>query len=151
MRNFILGTASAAVLALSFAQPAVADTKTRDALFPILLGIGLIALAEKNNKSESKAVTTSKPKPTFTEIPVSPRPKKKAAKRKLVPSSCYRNVKTHRGTRGVFPDRCMADFPRRTASLPAACKIKVRNIRGRLISGTSANCLRKHGYRMSSR
>lgn len=141
MRNIIVGTVSAAVLAMSLVTPAAAENRDREVLVPLIIGaLGLYIIHDR--KDRNKPVVAHRP-----HRPVATPPR---TNRKVLPQNCFKRVRTDRGRRGIFGQRCLNRTFAHVDRLPRACRVRVEGVRGRTHRGFGARCLKKRGYRMSS-
>ncbi|MGR3662287.1 MAG: hypothetical protein ACU0CA_14070 [Paracoccaceae bacterium] len=69
---------------------------------------------------------------------------------KNLPGSCFFNLRTPYGPRGVYGKKCLNETMRNANRLPIACHDNVNIRHGRRSQVFGARCLRNHGYRTSS-
>lgn len=69
---------------------------------------------------------------------------------KNLPGSCFFNMRTPYGPRGVYGKKCLDETMRHASRLPVACHDNVKIRHGRRSQVFGARCLRNHGYRTSS-
>ncbi|WP_420862037.1 hypothetical protein [Algirhabdus cladophorae] len=146
---------TAPVLALSIAvtgmttAPVQADNGEMARIIAGFTALAIIGAAihdSQNKSSKTKKKYVHKPQVHHQTRPI---PKKHiTSSRKVVPSSCLRNLKTKNGVRRGFGQGCLQRNYKYSSSLPHFCKTTVRS-KGKLRTIFSAQCLRNQGYRMS--
>ena len=71
--------------------------------------------------------------------------------RGVVPGECFFNIRTERGSRGVYGKICLNEEMRRANHLPKVCEDTVRIRYGLRSQVYDAKCLRKRGYQVEAR
>ena len=77
------------------------------------------------------------------------RPPHHAKAKPSLPASCFFNLHTPYGPRGVYGRKCLNEKMRHVASLPISCHDNVPIRNGQRAEVFAARCLSKHGYRVA--
>lgn len=122
------------------ATPAAANEDLGNFLFGALTLLAIGNMIENNS--------TAEPAPRY--VPTKPRKgyidEGRVHRKMRLPNSCTKHVETRRGVVRMMGRKCLQNNFRYVNTLPQACKIKVRNLRGNIRHGFLKRCLRKSGY-----
>ncbi|MEE9387097.1 MAG: hypothetical protein V3U96_00680 [Paracoccaceae bacterium] len=139
-------TASALALSIAFSGLSVTPVQAgnNNDLGRLVAGaIVLFAIGkaiEDNNRDRNRAGISPAPQPV----------KKPKRVKRHVPDECYFQLRTDRGSRGVYGKTCLSEMMRHADRLPQSCADTVRVRYGRNAEVYSAQCLKDHGYQVAS-
>jgi hypothetical protein len=120
--------------------------------FALVIVGNILHNTNKNNNRKNEVSKGQYPTNVFFP-PQNKHPKKRPPQhskaKPTLPSSCFFNVHTPYGPRGVYGRKCLNEKMRYVTRLPISCHDNVPIRNGRRAEVFAARCLSKHGYRVA--